>query len=288
MKHRLRLSAVLVLIAAAAFACGKKTQVMGVDLAVEFGDAKLSDNLITDMTYTWKTSADFKPLDRDFSIFVHFWHNTNLVVQDDYMPEVPTSKWEAGKEYVVKRRILIPRFIDEFDPTFKGEETLRLSVGFYNAFDRTGNAQREVLSRKLKVLPPPLGTPEVIYESGWYDLEIDQNSALKQWRWTAKEATCVVDNPKRDAVLVIRGGVNKDFVPDQKLSFKINGLPFDEFVPEDANFEKTYTIKKEMVGDKDEFILTIGVDKPFVPAKSMPDSKDERELGVMIGLIYYR
>ncbi|MDD8024951.1 MAG: hypothetical protein PHI34_00435 [Acidobacteriota bacterium] len=288
MKLRLRLVVVIGLVAAAAFACHKKTSVMGVDLAVGFGEAKLSDNLITDVIYTWKTSADFKPLDRDYSIFVHFWHKANLIVQDDFTPDVPTSKWEAGKEYVFKRRILIPKFIDEFDPTFKGEETLRLSVGFYNAFDRSGNAQREILSKKLKVVPPPLGTPEVIYESGWYDLEIDQNSPLKQWRWTAKEATCVVDNPKRDATLVIRGGTIKDFIRDQKISFKINGLPFDEFVPEEANFEKTYAVKKEMVGDKDEFILTISVDKPFVPAKLIPESKDERELGIMVGLIYYR
>jgi hypothetical protein len=288
MKLRLRLVVVIGLIAAAAFACHKKTQVLGVELAVDFGEAKLSDNLITEMVYTWKTSADFKPLNRDYSVFVHFWHNSNLVVQDDYIPEVPTSKWEAGKEYVFKRRIFIPKFIDEFDPTFKGEETLRLSIGFYNAFDRSGNAQREVLAKKLKVLPPPLGTPEVIYESGWYDLETDQNSSLKQWRWTGKEATCVVDNPKRDAILVVRGGAIKEVVPDQKISFKINGLPFDEFIPEEANFEKIYTIKKEMIGDKDEFILTISVDKPFVPAKFIPGSKDERELGIMVGLIYYR
>ena len=168
---------------------------------------------------------------------------------------------------------------------------LHAAVGILAALhhrDRTGEGQREVLSRKLKVTPPPLGTPEVIYESGWYDLETDQDSPLKQWRWTAKEAGCVVDNPKRDALLVIRGAVNKEAVPDQKIAFKINGLPFDEFIPEESVFEKTYTIKKEMIGDKDEFILTISVDKPFVPAKVMPQSKDDRELGLMIGLIYYR
>ncbi|MCX6559308.1 MAG: hypothetical protein NTZ26_02215 [Candidatus Aminicenantes bacterium] len=288
MKRHLRLFVAVGLVALAAFACQKKTQVQGVGLGVSFGEAKLSDNLITDVVYTWKTSGDFKPLDRDYSVFVHFWHNANLIVQDDYVPDVPTSKWEKGKEYIIRRRVFLPKFIDEFDPSFKGEETLRLSVGFYNPFDRTGNAQREVLSKKLKVTPPPLGTPEVIYESGWYDLESDQNSPLKQWRWTAKEAACVVDNPKRDALLVIRGGTNKEIVKDQKISFRINGLPFDEFIPQEAIFEKTYTIKKEMVGDKDEFILTIAVDKPFVPAKVIPNSKDGRELGVMVGLIYYR
>ena len=96
--------------------------------------------------------------------------------QDDYVPEIPTSKWEKGKEYTVKRRIYIPTFIDEFDPQFKGEEPLRLSVGFYNPYDRTGQSEQEVLSKKLKVVPPPIGTPEVIYESGWYDLETNPES----------------------------------------------------------------------------------------------------------------
>ena len=90
-----------------------------------------------------------------------------MLFADDYVPEVPTSKWEKGKEYTAKRRIYIPKFIDEFDPQFKGEETLRLSVGLFNPYDRTGQSEKEVLTKKLTVVPPPIGTPEVIYESGW-------------------------------------------------------------------------------------------------------------------------
>ena len=268
--------------------CQKKTQVQGVDLGVSFSEATLSDNLMTEVTYKWKTGSDFKPLDRDYSVFVHFWHDSNLIVQDDYIPDVPTSKWEKNKEYTVKRRLFIPAFIDEFDPQFKGEATLRLSSGFYNPFDRTGKSQREVLSKKLKVLPPPLGTPEVIFENGWYDQEINRDSPLKQWRWTAKEAKCIVDNPKRDALLVIRGGANLEAVKDQKIIFKINDLVLDEFVPEQGIFEKSYSVKKEQLGDKDEFFLTIAVDKPFIPAKFIPGSNDNRELGIQVALVYFR
>jgi hypothetical protein len=275
-------------VALAAASCQKKTQVKGVDLNVAYAEATLSDNLMTEVTYKWKTGADFKPLDRDFTIFVHYWHDSNLILQDDYVPDVPTSQWKKNQEYTFKRRIYIPSFIDEFDPQFKGEETLRLSSGFYNPFDRTGKSQREVLSKKLKVLPPPLGTPEVIYENGWYGVEVNRDSPLKQWRWTAKEARCIVDNPKRDALLVIRGGALVNAVKDQKVIFKINDLVLDEFVMDQGVFEKSYPLKKEQLGDKDEFILTIAVDKPFIPAKSIPDSKDDRELGLQIGLIYFR
>jgi hypothetical protein len=278
------LSAILVV----AVGCQKKTAVKGVELSVTFSEPTLSDNLITDVEYKWKTNKDFQKLDRDYNIFVHFWHNTNMLVQDDYTPDIPTSQWEKSKEYIYKRRIHIPAFIDEFDPQFKGEATLRLSVGFANPYDRSGKAELEVLSQKLKVVPPPLGTPEVIYESGWFDLETNQDAVLKQWRWTGKEAKCAIDNPHRDALLVIKGGVNLEAVKDQKISFKINDLTLDEFIAADNVFEKSYNIKKEMLGDKDEFYLTVGVDKTFVPAKIIPNSKDERDLGIQVSLIYFR
>jgi len=268
--------------------CQKKAQVKGIDLTVGFSDKTLTDNLITEMKYDWKTTGEFAKLPKDYTIYVHFWHRSNLLFQDDHTPQVPTSKWEPGQEYTYQRRIYVPSFIDEFDPSFKGEEELKLVVGFYNPYDRTGETKREVLSRKLRVLPPPPDVPEIVYEKGWYDLEIDPQSPLKQWRWLGGEARCVIDNPGRDALLVIRGGVNKDALPNQKVIFKINDLVLDEFVPAETVFEKSYNIKKEMLGDKDEFSLTISSDQTFVPAKIDPQSKDERELGFQISFIYFR
>jgi hypothetical protein len=65
-------------------------------------------------------------------------------------------------------------------------------------------------------------------------------------------------------------------------------LTLDEFVPAESVFEKSYNILEEMLGDKEEFYLTIEVDKTFVPAKVFPDSTDERELGLQISFIYFR
>ena len=288
MKRKMSVWLLIIAVGLTLSACKKAAPVKGVELTVTFSEPALSDNLITDVEYKWKTSDDFVKLDKDYNIFVHFWHNTNNLITDDYIPEVPTTKWEKGKEYAATRRIYIPPFIDEFDPQFKGEETLRLSAGFYNPYDRSGQSQKEVLSKKLKVLPPPLGTPEVIYENGWYDLEKDPKSVLKQWRWTAKEAKCVIDNPKKDALLMIKGGVNLQVGMDQKVIFKINDLTLDEFVVGQELFEKSYDIKKEQLGDKAEFTLTIGVDKPWVPSKLIPNAKDDRQLGCQISFIYFR
>jgi hypothetical protein len=273
----MRTKAIIVLlalgIALSLVSCQKKAKVEGVDLAVTFGSQPLSDNLMTNITYAWKTSAGFA---------------NNLLVQDDYAPEVPTTKWEPGKEYTTTRRIYIPKFIDEFDPQFKGQENLVLAIGLYNPYDRTGKSELEVYRKKLDVLPPPVDTPEIIYEDGWFDKETNPESALKEWRWTGKEAKCLIDNPRRGALLVIQGGVNNEAMPGQKVVFKINDTLLDEFVPSENTFDKTYQIKKEMLGDKDDFVLTIGTDKTFVPAKVFPQVSDQRELGAQISLIYFR
>lgn len=268
--------------------CKKEAGIKGIDLDVTFSEDELSDNLVTDLTFTWKTTSEFEGLRRDYNVFVHFWHGDNLLFQADYFPEIPTSKWEPNKEYKFTQRIYIPVFIDEFDPSFKGQETLRLSVGFYSPYDKTGESEQLVLSRKLKVSPPPLDTPQVIYMDGWYSLEIKRDYHLKNWRWTAKQAKCIIDNPHRDALLIIKGEVNKNAVEDQKVIFKINDWVLDEFVPEQPIFEKTYNINEERLGEDDDFYLTIETDKTFIPSELFPEFTDERELGIKIAFIYFR
>lgn len=268
--------------------CKRKTQAKGISLDIDFSESPLSDNLFTDIQYTWKTDSEFVPVKQDYTVYVHFWHKNNMLLQDDHMPEIPTSKWEQGKEYNYARKIYIPAFIDEFDPEFKGEEILRLSVGLYSPYDRSGRSERVVFEERLRVFPPPLDTPEIFYEEGWYGQEKNPEAFLKQWRWTKKEARCIIDNPYRDALLVIKGGINPDALEDQKIIFKINDLILDEFIPEESHFEKSYNIKKEMLGDRDEFYLIVATDQTFIPSKLIPNSKDERELGIQISFIYFR
>ena len=102
-----------------------------------------------------KLNAAVEKIEQDLQVYVHFWHKNNLLLQDDHIPEVPISDWDADQEYVYSRRIYIPEFIDEFDPEFKGEETLRLSVGISSPYDSTDETQQEIMEKKLKVFPPP-------------------------------------------------------------------------------------------------------------------------------------
>lgn len=289
MRRKISITLLVFVLIFASFSCKKKMQVKGVDLEVSFSETPLSDNLITEIQYKWKTASDFERKSHDYYIFVHFWHNNNMLFQDDHIPEVQTSKWEPENEYTYSRKIHIPTFIDEWDPEFKGKESLRLSVGFYSPYDRSGKSSKKVFEKKIKIFPPPLDTPEVIYDKeGWYDLEVNSETVLKQWRWTSKEARCIIDNPHRDALLVIRGGVNLAVLGNQKVILKINDKVLDEFIPEESYFEKSYDIKKEMLGDEDPFYLVIATDRTFTPAQVISGSTDERELGVQISLVYFR
>ena len=270
------------------FACKTEIQMKGIDLKITFSEDELSENLLTNMEYNWKTNDKFEKINQDMSVYVHIFHGDRLLIQDDHFPEVSISQWEPERKYAYKREIYIPFFIDEFVPTFKKYADLRLSVGLYLPDERTESSKRALVDKNLKVFPQPEDIPEIIYENGWYNLEIDLTNKLKQWRWTEKISRCIIENPHKDALLIIKGSVNLEAVDKQKVLFKINNSILDEFYPEESNFYKSYKILKEMLGEGDEFYLSIETDKTFFPIDIYPDSTDHRELGLAISLIYFR
>jgi hypothetical protein len=267
--------------------CKKETGIRGVELEVSFSGAPLTDDMVTDIQYRWRTKKDFAGVREDYYAYVHFWHRHNLIFYDNHSLEIPTSQWEPGKEYTYSRIIYIPTFMDSSDPAFKGSDTLRLSIGLNSPDNRSG-LPKPLFEKKIKFLPAPANAPQISYEDGWYDLEINPETSLKRWRWTAHEARCKIDNPRHDALLFIKGGVNLGVLNNQKVIFKLNDSILDEFIPEESNFEKLYRIKKERLGDEDKFYLVISTDKTFIPKQAIPGSQDERELGVQISFIYFR
>ena len=270
------------------FGCRESSPVRGINLEVEFYETPLTDRLYTDIEYRWMFRDGFKKIDQNCAVFVHFWHRSNLIFHDNHRPEIPVSRWEPGQEYIYSRKIYIPQFIDALDPEFKGPDTLKLSIGLSFPQDKSGKPLKKIYEKKLKVFPPPADTPVIIYEDGWSDFEIDPESYLKRWRWTAKEARCIIDNPRRNSLLVIRGGVMKNAVQDQKVMIKINDFSLDEFIPRRNHFEKFYGIDMGMLGGEDRFFLVISTDKTFIPAKVIPGSGDKRELGIQVSFLYFR
>ncbi len=287
-RKKRRLLFFVLTIAVVIVGCRQDSPVRGIEVEVSFSDTPLTDKLYTEIQYTWRMKRNFKKIDQNLVAFVHFWHGSNLIFHDNHRPEIPVSTWEPSQAYSYTRRIYIPLFIDALDPEFKGTETLKLSIGLSFPEDKSGKPLKKVYEKKLKVYPPPADIPQIVYDEGWFDFEIDPESYLKRWRWTAKEARCIVDNPHRDALLVIKGGVEKVILQDQKVIFRINDRILEEFIPGRDRFEKFYRIDKEILGEKKQFSLIISTDKTFIPARVNPDSKDVRELGVKVSFIYFR
>lgn len=281
------LAVLLVLAVVLSWPCRKQVSVRGIELAVTFSNRLLTDNLFTDITYRFRTTSSFAPPAEDNDVVSHFRHRGKILFQDEFEPPVPTSKWEPNREYVFTRRIYIPPFIDEFDPAFKGTDTLDLNVGLAPPEGGAGASRLVVYDRKLRVTPLS-ESPVIVYLSGWYAPETDPGYPARPWRWTAKEARSAIDNPGRDAQLVIRGSVDAAAPSGQKVTVGIDGRILGEFVPGPGEFERRYAVHKDWLGDRKDFVLVIAVDRTFVPAKVTPGSGDGRELGVRISLVYFR
>jgi hypothetical protein len=281
------LAVLLVLAAVLSWPCRRQMGVKGVELSVSFSNRVLTDNLFTDVTYRFRTTSSFAPLAEDSRVVSRFTQRGKLLFLDEYEPPIPTSKWEAGKEYAFTRRIYIPVVIDEFDPGFKGAETLGFEVGLASSAAGAGQAGIVFLKRTLRLVPS-VGSPVIVYLGGWYPSEAGPGEPAPRWRWTAREARCAIDKPGRDALLVIRGEVDPAAPAGQKVTISIAGRVLEEFAPGPGRFERSFKISKEWAGDGRDFVLAIAVDPTFVPAKVTPGSEDTRELGVRISLVYFR
>lgn len=144
-----------------------------------------------------------------------------------------------------------------------------------------------------KIIPqkiPALREFEVVYQQGWYPPETDltiKDPGWQHWRWTAKKALCKLKNPKRKALLILRGAVNKSIYEDQLISIKLNDTILDELIPGKARFFNRYVIPVEMMGKNESITLGIATNKTFVPSKWELNSRDNRQLGIQVYHLFF-
>lgn len=271
--------------------CGKSTDTKGVNLKVEIQPETITDELYVKMNYEYTFSEEFTGFDKEYVVYVHFWRikNKEMLMGDDHTPEPKVSDWKKGDTVKYSRTIFIPKFLDEFDIDFEGYEKIRLTVGLYQPKVKKSNI---VLFQKvLDIHAASLNAPEVVYDEGWWQVETDLKIKVpgeRTWRWTKQKAVCIIENPKKESLLILDGRVDKLQHKDQKVIFKINEKLLDEFIPEKDAFSKRYIVTTEMMGREDEFKLTIETDKTFTPSVVIPGSKDTRELGIRIYNLYFR
>ncbi len=273
--------------------CSKKVDHHGVDLQIKLTPASVTDSLYLKMDYIFKTEKEFKKFSTDYNVFVHFWrvNSKEMLIQDDHVPAKQTSTWGQNEQIEYSRVLFIPQFLNEFDIDFEGYEEINLTVGLYNLKSAGKENPIILFEKKLNVQPASFNAPEIVYDEGWNGLEIDVNASdtfHRSWRWTMSKAVCIIENPKKECTLIIKGGVSKTVFPDQKVTFKINDSLLEEFIPTDELFSREYVISPEQMGSGDEFFLKIETDKVFIPARVFPGSNDSRELGLQIFFVYFR
>jgi hypothetical protein len=272
--------------------CGSTSDFKGVDLKLEILPDPITDFLYVKMNYEFDVKDEFAGLDDDYRLFVHFWRlkTKEMLLQDDHTPGKPFSQWKTGDSVKYSRVVFIPEFLDEFDIDFEGYEEIRLTVGLYKPNEEK-EAKSILYQKVLNIESASLNAPELVYDEGWNQPEHNPriaNPKEQSWRWTKKTAVCIVQNPRKESLLIIRGGVDKAKIADQKVIFRINHQVLEEFIPETAKFAKEYIIAPEKMGSEDEFKLVIETDKTFIPSELDEKVNDDRELGVQIFFLYFR
>jgi len=292
MKQR-NLCILLVLVLTLVFlsACGEKTDTRGINLNLTLLPETVTDSLYVKMNFEFTLSDKFQGLNDDYWLFVHFWRvkNKEMLLVDDHQPEKKLSQWKKGDKISYSRVLFIPRFLDEFDIDFEGYEVIKLTVGIYNP--KVEGSKIQLFQKSINIQSASSIAPEVVYDEGWYQSETDLNLKNKDertWRWTSKKAACIIENPRKECLLKIIGGVDKAKFEDQKIILKINDKVLEEFIPETSKFSKEYVIAPGMMGVEDEFRFTIETDKTFIPSALNPEVNDDRELGVQVFFLYFR
>ena len=285
----------LLLVLVLLMSCGKKEgdQIadVGVKLNLSLSPDTITDFLYVTMDYEYEILDDFNKIDKDYLVFVHFWRlkSKEMLVQDDHMPVKKTTEWKAGDKVSYSRMFFIPKFLDELDIDFEGFEEIKLQSGLYDPQNPT---EKIVLfNQVLNIQPASINAPDIIYSEGWNEEEMNlalSDPFYRVWRWTTKKAECIIENPKKKSVLIIKGGLHKSLFQDQTVILKINDTLLEAFISDSITFEKKYMLTPEQLGDEPEFKLTIETNKTFIPSSLNPEKKDSRELGIQLYLLYFR
>ena len=272
-------------------ACGERNGIKGVRLKVNIQPEKLTDELYIKMDYCFDFSKKFRGFNKEYIVFVHFLDlkNKEMLISDNHVPEKRTSKWEKNDKIEYSRVIFLPKLIHKLNNDSDRYKQVELKIGLY--FPKVKGHKIILYQKVLKIQPASLFAPAVHYGKGWWKkktIKGKKGIKLKSWVWTKKKATCIIENPGIESLLILTGNVRKKILKDQKVKFKINGILLDEFIPSTKNFSKKYILTSGMMGQGDEFILTIETDKTIIPALIKPGVKDRRELGIQIYNIYFR
>lgn len=222
----------------------------------------------------------------DYLVFMHVQApDGTRLWGDDHAPPIPTSQWKPGQTIEYARTRVVPTV------AHLGDAVVR--VGLYKGGERlpleTGDAAEKGISRAYRVgqfqFLPPADNIAVSFAKGWHTVEFPKEDPAVTWQWSRQEATLSFRNPRRDVTLLLEFDARPDLVgpPAQQVTLTSNGKAVAAFAADSTGRTlKRIPITTAQFGTNDLAVLTLTVDRTFVPGMAGGSGNDRRELGIRV------
>jgi hypothetical protein len=234
-----------------------------------------------EMTYTFSVAASAPPFPDDCAVFVHFSDvDGEPLWGDDHQPSTPTQQWKPGDVIEYTRTVFVPRI------PYVGET--RVEIGIVTPSGErlplsapvAGPRVYAVASLNLDLQPDGLF---VVFREGWHLAE-RSDDGLRDWHWSAAEATLVFRNPRQDVLWYLDLERAGGFPGPQQVELRIGDAVIDAFSlsPSGADLRKI-PLTADQLGSGETVEVRLSVDRTFVPALVAGSGNgDSRELGVKV------
>jgi|SRR5581483_1719686 len=236
-----------------------------------------------EVTYKFAVAPDAS-FDQDYRVLVHVLDTDDeMIWADDHNPPTPTTQWKPGQTVEYTRTVFVPVV------PYVGDATIQ--VGLYSVANQRRLALKgqDMGQHAYKVatlqLLPQTENVFTVFKDGWHPAEVAEHNGSVGWQWTKKEATLAFKNPKKDSTFYLDAdNPGSVFNQTQQVTISLGGQVLDTFsmTPRQQVMRKI-PLSSAQLGSADMDLLTIAVDKTFVPALiPAANSKDPRELGIRV------
>lgn len=223
----------------------------------------------------------------DYTVFMHVeTPDGTRLWGDDHAPPVPTSQWKPGQKIEYTRVRFVPPVAHLGEAVtrvglYKGEERLPLETS--DGADK-GNPGRSYRVGQLQLMPQQ-NPVTITFAGGWYNVESPPSDPAVTWQWSQKASTLSFKNPRRDATLLLEFDARPDLMsgPAQQVTLTSNGKTITAWTTETSERTlKRIPITAAQFGTADVVMVTLAVDRTFVPARAGGGAADTRELGIRV------
>ncbi len=269
-------------------ACGRRPPAEVSDITPSFSISRSRAPLgsAVEISYSWKTGADFKKLDKEYRGLVHFLDSHRVVLfEDDHVPVPPPSEWQPGQTYAYTRTKFIPIY------PYVGDVEVRMGMTPPSGWgERLGLQGEDAGLREYSVgsieLLPQTENIFLVHKSGWHSPEAFPDNPSLERTWTEKDGVVSFKNPKKDVVLYLEADTNsKAFKEPAVLTVSIGDSGLEIPIENSEVFLKKIKFAAETLGDGDWVDLKLAMSESFVPAE-VGLNQDERELALLVYHLY--